>query len=566
MIHFIRGNIFQVPYEYQSRVEQQRANNLNLINLIMMLVTGSWLIIALLANLVAGNMQGVPNLLHPLSYIIPPVTLVIFVMLRSGGLRNAVWLFIGLLMVGPALISQHGIWSNLTVYFIVPIIAAGGLLKRSHLAIVLGVTLIFIGAAYYIQTTQGNAMTLLRDERAFSDLLVVVLSLALSSFFLFTFSGQTQLIAQAAQRDLQAYDQLAKVAPSLNDATRDENALISDALQFYLRALNAASAQLFRVNAEGKVIERVRNIFGSQTSVEVDENIALGDTNIITQAARTRSFVQTSIDGPDIRRRHFMPATRCGAAIPVIHNNTLLGILDVQSDTHMVFSESQIEIMRAQADMLAAAIVTNRTLKAMREAVEQNEEGRQMRAMRGDRQDRPANEPSYWDVLLQRQGESLLGLNLQSGANNQAIFTPAKDVPDSLRLAMTGGDLQIIMDDNSQVISVPIMLNNEIFGAMSFKVPIDRVLTERQLDTVRIIARRLALALENRRLYEQSQAQVVRERKANEIANMLISATDVESVLRLAAANFNEALGAINTEIAVQSVSTPSTEPSEETV
>jgi GAF domain-containing protein len=87
---------------------------------------------------------------------------------------------------------------------------------------------------------------------------------------------------------------------------------------------------------------------------------------------------------------------------------------------------------------------------------------------------------------------------------------------------------------------------------MSFRVSLARALTERQLDTVRAIARRLALALENRRLFEQSQAQVIRERKANEIANALLSATEVQSVLRLAVENFNEALGAINTEIAVQ--------------
>jgi GAF domain-containing protein len=117
---------------------------------------------------------------------------------------------------------------------------------------------------------------------------------------------------------------------------------------------------------------------------------------------------------------------------------------------------------------------------------------------------------------------------------------------------MHRGDLQLILEDDVQIVSVPILLHNEVFGAMSFRVSLARALTERQLDTVRAIARRLALALENRRLFEQSQAQVIRERKANEMANALLSATEVQSVLRLAVENFNEALGAINTEIAVQ--------------
>jgi GAF domain-containing protein len=122
----------------------------------------------------------------------------------------------------------------------------------------------------------------------------------------------------------------------------------------------------------------------------------------------------------------------------------------------------------------------------------------------------------------------------------------------------------LIFEEEVQIVSVPIMLNNEVFGAMSFRVPQERALTERQLDTVRAIARRLALALENRRLYEQSQAQVMRERRANEVANALLSATEVQTVLRLAVENFNEALGAINTEIAVQAA--PAGQRSEERV
>jgi GAF domain-containing protein len=66
------------------------------------------------------------------------------------------------------------------------------------------------------------------------------------------------------------------------------------------------------------------------------------------------------------------------------------------------------------------------------------------------------------------------------------------------------------------------------------------------------VAERLALALENTRLFEQTQAQAQRERKANEIASVLIGATDVRLVLNLAAENFKDALGAVNTHIYIQ--------------
>ncbi|HEX2619596.1 MAG TPA: hypothetical protein VHL11_05595, partial [Phototrophicaceae bacterium] len=75
-----------------------------------------------------------------------------------------------------------------------------------------------------------------------------------------------------------------------------------------------------------------------------------------------------------------------------------------------------------------------------------------------------------------------------------------------------------------------------------------------------------ALALENKRLFEQTQATAQRERKANEATNLLISATNVEAVINVAAASFNDALGAINTRIHLQPNLMSEPKPKEEPV
>ena len=69
------------------------------------------------------------------------------------------------------------------------------------------------------------------------------------------------------------------------------------------------------------------------------------------------------------------------------------------------------------------------------------------------------------------------------------------------------------------------------------------------MDTLRIVTSRLAVALESNRLFEQTQAQAQRERKASEIGSLLLSVTDIDAVLNLAAENFNEALGAVHTRV-----------------
>jgi GAF domain-containing protein len=101
---------------------------------------------------------------------------------------------------------------------------------------------------------------------------------------------------------------------------------------------------------------------------------------------------------------------------------------------------------------------------------------------------------------------------------------------------------------------------------MSFTLPRDRDDSDKQLETARIVAERLALALENRRLFDQTQANANRERKASEATNLLISATDVESVMNVAVRSFNEALGAIHTRIHLQPSAVLEPDRGEETI
>jgi GAF domain-containing protein len=121
-----------------------------------------------------------------------------------------------------------------------------------------------------------------------------------------------------------------------------------------------------------------------------------------------------------------------------------------------------------------------------------------------------------------------------------------------MRSALKTGEVQVEVADDAQIINVPITFRDQTLGAMSFTVAKDQEISERQLEMARIVSNRLALALENTRLFEQSQAQVQRERKASELGNLLLGSTDVAAMLEMAAESFNEALGAVQTRIYVE--------------
>jgi hypothetical protein len=100
---------------------------------------------------------------------------------------------------------------------------------------------------------------------------------------------------------------------------------------------------------------------------------------------------------------------------------------------------------------------------------------------------------------------------------------------------------------------IPLVVRGKLIGSIGLdQFTRDRFFTPEMIDTAQALAAQLVISLENIRLYEQSQMQAQRERKASEVASLLISATDVESVLNLAAQSFNEALGAIHTRVHIE--------------
>jgi GAF domain-containing protein len=137
----------------------------------------------------------------------------------------------------------------------------------------------------------------------------------------------------------------------------------------------------------------------------------------------------------------------------------------------------------------------------------------------------------------------------------------ADGMPESIQSALETGDISIEEDADDQLVRVPITLRGQTLGAMAFRVPKgNQTIGLRQKELMNSVVQRLGLALENKRLFEQSQSQAQRERKANEVGSTLLSTTDIEAVLQLAADNFNEALGAVQTRIYLQPEANSDTE------
>ncbi len=92
--------------------------------------------------------------------------------------------------------------------------------------------------------------------------------------------------------------------------------------------------------------------------------------------------------------------------------------------------------------------------------------------------------------------------------------------------------------------SAPIIVRGQTLGTLELEdARADRQWTEDEWDVLNAVAGEVALALENARLVEQVQQRAAREARLNEIAEKIRRATDIRTILNIAAEELSQTLG-----------------------
>jgi GAF domain-containing protein len=90
----------------------------------------------------------------------------------------------------------------------------------------------------------------------------------------------------------------------------------------------------------------------------------------------------------------------------------------------------------------------------------------------------------------------------------------------------------------------PLSVSGEAIGALGVRQDPDRPLAPREQELLRAIAEQVTEALQRAQLLERSGSQAMRERMIRDIADKMQRATDMRSLLRIAAEELTRALGA----------------------
>ncbi len=324
--------------------------------------------------------------------------------------------------------------------------------------------------------------------------------------------------------DLQKQANYMRIAAEVaRDATtsQDLDELLNRAAQLILDRFNFYHTGIFIVDADREyAILRASPTEAGRKMLEQKHRLRLGQVGLVGYAAATgipRIALNTGQDTAYFNNP-LLPNTRSEVAIPLKLDDKVLGILDVQSTQPEAFTQDDVATLQIMADQLALAIQRVELVSSLQRNLKELETTYQ--AFTSESWEKFSREPDF------QPGYLFDGLKI----------TPLESFPADLQDALSKGRTVVIppiREIDGATAVTPLKLREQVIGgiALRFQTPVIDPDTIGLLDET---AGRLAVALENARLYEETQSLVQRERTVSEISSRITTSFNIENILRTA--------------------------------
>lgn len=349
--------------------------------------------------------------------------------------------------------------------------------------------------------------------------------------------------SQQAADDANRSADLLRVAAEVGQITTtilDLQQLFVQAVEIIRNRFGYYHVQVFLVNEEETHAELVASTgsVGRQL-LERGHRLGVGSRSVIGRVTLTGEVVRVSNTerGSVHARNELLPDTRAEMALPIIDGSKIIGALDVQSVHASAFNETDIRALEVLASQLATAV---RNARLFEEQAARSEENKRLyiaaqtslaEIERLNRQLTGDAWRSYMDRERDVTGITALGENIDQGAEWTAAMHEA------------ARRRRPYIPPERDRIAVPVLLRDEVIGAVEIMVEPGTEPQDLQ-ETVKSITQRLALSLDNARLYEESQVTASRQRHINEIVGRYQTAHSIDDLLHITLTELSESLAA----------------------
>jgi GAF domain-containing protein len=264
-------------------------------------------------------------------------------------------------------------------------------------------------------------------------------------------------------------------------------------------------AELRAANSEGGLRMLARQHRLRMDGAGIVPNVAsTGQPRITLEVSEDAFFLKN----PDL------PETRSEMSLPLMVSDKIIGVLDVQSTEPNAFGQEDIDVLLTLANQVAIAIENARLFGETREALQSAES-----ASRG--------------FLRQEWSRFSRRLEVIGAHFDGRIVEPIYSVGASAAGSSDSG------------LVVPIMLHGDVVGELAVGGAAQKdSWSADELAVLRATAERVAVALENARLLEETSTRAERERTVAEITNKIRATNDPQAMIETALRELKEALGA----------------------
>lgn len=257
-------------------------------------------------------------------------------------------------------------------------------------------------------------------------------------------------------------------------------------------------------------------------SLPIDANSIVGAV-----AVQAKAVAVVNTETSAIHTVHpLLPNIRSELAAPLIVENRVIGVLDMQAGRVGTFTDDNKTVFEAMATQLAISIDSAQQWVAAQDA-QQKLEAVVKRLTRDN----------WADKLALQQSNLGYAYNLSSvktlGANGASVISD-----------QTG-------------VSVPVTVQNEPIGQLCVEKPADQSWTEEEQAILTGIAKQIAQKAETLRLFEAAQVRATREQVTRQITEKIQASRDIEAALKTAADELTRVLGTASAVIDLRVSSEP---------
>ena len=399
----------------------------------------------------------------------------------------------------------------------------------TNLARDLSVIYILIAVIIYLTTTNTNKALALSQKNEKKALQQTEKLLSLQNELENRVNERTiELETQATTLHMQA-KQLKAIAETTQEIALIQNletllpqitTLISKHFDFY-------HVGIFLVNENKQTISlQASNSTEGKRILARNHQLKIGQGGIIEHVAQdgqARVALETGL-GAVYFNNADLPETRSEMALPLKIGNKIIGVLDMQSKSEAFFSKEDLITFYSLAKQVSIAIEsahqTDITQAALKEARATSSQYVQQ----------------AWAKLITTQSQ------LEYSYTDTTLYTDTEQ------------------EEEHNIYTIPVKVHEEIIGHLKIYKG-EGSLSSEQTELVKAVSNRVALALENARLLEDSQRRASKEQKIGEISNKIGASLRMDAIIQTTIRELGEAIN--GTEVGFRMIKPQKTQPPE---